>query len=305
MKYLLFFAAAMIEILGMSISVIGVGQMFGMNIIIILMAIAFDIGKITTVSMLQRYWGSLNVVMKGYGFIAIAVTMAITSFGAAAYLSKNMQAGVFTVEAASNEVQRLQTEIQTMEARKKQIDDSIAAIPIDAPTWYRKKVTGLQTEQEQLTASLIKMKDQLNEKIAAVDNSHSEASAIVTIAKSFNASTDTVIKIIVCVIIFVFDPFAVYLIFAANHVSMRDETSTSAEQDTVESVTEIEQQPQSLSEPSIYVDVAGAPLNLRQGAKSDILESVPIPPDLFDDTKTVASQVVGGYTSDKKMHFNL
>lgn len=305
MKYLLFFAAAMIEILGMSISVIGVGQMFGMNIIIILMAIAFDIGKIATVSMLQRYWGSLNVVMKIYGFIAIAVTMAITSFGAAAYLSKNMQAGIFTVEAASNEVQRIQAEIQTMEARKKQIDDSIAAIPIDAPTWYRKKVTGLQTEQEQLTASLIKLKDKLSDKIAAVDNSHSEASAIVTIAKSFNVTTDTVIKIIVCVIIFVFDPFAVYLIFAANHVSMRDEKSTGVVPDNVRPETETKIQPMPMSEHGMYVDVADAPLNLRQGAKSDILESVPIPPDLFDDTKMVSSQVVGGYTSDRKMHFDL
>lgn len=304
MKYLLFFAAAMIEILGMSISVIGVGQMFGMNLIIILMAIAFDIGKITTVSMLQRNWSTLNWMMKTYGFLAIAVTMAITSFGAAAYLSKSMQTGIYSVEASTNEVQRLQTEIATLELRKKQIDDKIAAIPMDAPTWYRRQVTGLQTEQEQVTTQLSSLKTKLNDKIAVVDNSHSEASAIVTIAKSFNVTTDGVVKAIVCVIIFVFDPFAVYLIFAANHVAMQEEQEKSGNiKDQHESNDESEPIKQ-IVVPTVHSTPSPAK-DLPPLENSEILAGVTVPPDLFDDTKSVKSQVVGGYTSANKMHVNL
>ena len=201
MVYLLFVAGALIEILGITISVIGVGQLVGMNLIIILMAVVFDIGKIATVSSLQRNWHSMNVAMKSYGILAIIVTMLITSFGAASYLSSSLQAGLVNVGTIDAKLNLLTREQERLQARKQQIDDQIAAIPLDAPTRLRNSITSnLQQEQEATTLRLTELSQQIPILQVEKLEKGGKSSALISLSESLGIEINSLIKYLVFLI---------------------------------------------------------------------------------------------------------
>lgn len=302
MFYLLFFAGALIEILGMTISVIGIGQLVSMNMIIIMMAIAFDIGKIVTVSSLQRNWYTLSWMMKGYGLIAIAVTMTITSFGAAGYLTTALQNGIASVEKLDTKIVFMVAEKTKLEARKKQIDDQIAAIPPDANTRFRNNIISkFENEQANITARINELDKEIpNLQLQKIETG-GEASSIVALAKSFNVDTNTAIKYLVFIIIFVFDPFAIYLIMSGNHVMMRSNVKQAVvSNDVVEKDTEGEviiPDPiveQTVETPEVIESEIPAltPTEFRS-----TLEEVEAPADLFENDINLPSRVISTYAN--------
>lgn len=302
MYYLLFFAGALIEILGMTISVIGIGQLVGMNMIIILMAIAFDIGKIVTVSSLQRNWTTLSWMMKGYGLIAIAVTMTITSFGAAGYLTTAMQNGIASVEKLDTQIVFMTAEKSKLEARKKQIDDQIAAIPPDANTKFRNNVISkFQTEQETITSRILQLDKEIPDLQLKKLEVGGEASSIVSLAKSFNIDTNSAIKYLVFIIIFVFDPFAIYLIMSGNHVMMQTASDTKVKPPSSPLPTESDSG--LVVQPTIKMPVYGPEVieseipALTPTEFRSTLEDVDAPPDLFENDINLPSRVISTYTT--------
>lgn len=301
MYYLLFFAGALIEILGMTISVIGIGQLVGMNMIIILMAIAFDIGKIVTVSSLQRNWTTLSWMMKGYGLIAIAVTMTITSFGAAGYLTTAMQNGIASVEKLDTQIVFMTAEKNKLEVRKKQIDDQIAAIPPDANTKFRNNVISkFETEQETITSRILQLDKEIPDLQLKKLEVGGEASSIVSLAKSFNIDTNSAIKYLVFIIIFVFDPFAIYLIMSGNHVMMQTTSNTKVNDSLplpTESESDVVVQP-TIRMPADNPEVIESEIPaLTPTEFRSTLEDVDAPPDLFENDINLPSRVISTYTT--------
>lgn len=306
MIYLLFLAAAMIELLGITISVIGVGQLVGMNLIIILMAISFDIGKIATVSSLQRNWKTLNWVMRIYGGMAIAVTMCITSFGAASYLTSAMQSGIVSVESLNNQIDAMKTEKTRLELRKIQIDTQIANIPPDASTKFRNSVIGtFQAEQDRVTTRLTELETKIPELEMQKITTGGKASGLVSLSKSLNIETNQLIKFIVFLIIFVFDPFAIYLIMSGNHMLLNKNKITDAPVDNREEIPEpapsnpaspINEPPKkqaAFDNEELIASEHDAPLTIP--AVPSILETVEDRASLFENDLNVPSQVVSTY----------
>lgn len=307
MIYLLFLAAAMIELLGITISVIGVGQLVGMNLIIILMAISFDIGKIATVSSLQRNWKTLNWVMRIYGGMAIAVTMCITSFGAASYLTSAMQSGIVSVESLNNQIDAMKTEKTRLELRKIQIDNQIANIPPDASTKFRNGIIGtFQAEQDRVTTRLMELETKIPELEMQKITTGGKASGIVSLSKSLNIETNQLIKFIVFLIIFVFDPFAIYLIMSGNHMLLNRNKITDVPVDNREKIPEPEptksaapvieppkKQLTSVENEEIIASEHDAPLTIP--TVPSILETVEDRASLFENDLNVPSQVVSTY----------
>ena len=307
MYYLLFFAGALIEILGMTISVIGIGQLVGMNIIIIMMAIAFDIGKIVTVSSLQRNWATLSWMMKGYGLIAIAVTMTITSFGAAGYLTTAMQNGISSVEKLDTKIVFMVAEKTKLEARKKQIDDQIAAIPPDANTKFRNNIISkFESEQATITSRINELDKEIpNLQLQKIETG-GEASSIVALAKSFNVDTNSAIKYLVFIIIFVFDPFAIYLIMSGNHVMMRSNVKQNVAIN--DAIPHDPVKEPIIPEPIIPEPIVEHTVVAPEVIESEIpaltptefrstLEDVDAPPDLFENDINLPSRVISTYAN--------
>lgn len=214
---LTFLAAFSIEGIGTLVSVIGLSSLFGANPIIIALAVALDLGKLIVVSLLYKHWSRLGKIMKSYGLIAAAVTMIITSAGAAGYLSGEFQKAMVGTQESGLKVDVLKTQIAKYEERKKQIDNQIAAIP-DKYSASQKIRLMNQFKQEQ--------KD-LQDKISAIDKQlpdlqihqisvEAKAGPILFIAKAFNIPVEQAVKWVILMIIFVFDPLAVFLIIAGN-----------------------------------------------------------------------------------------
>lgn len=212
-----FFAAFSIEVLGTYVSVIGLSTLFGANPIIIALAVALDVGKLVVVSLLYKYWDKLGVIMKSYALVAAAITMIITSAGAAGYLSGEFQKAMVGTQEVSLKVDVLKGQIAKYEERKRQIDDQIAAIPEKYSANQRIRLMN-QFKAEQ--------KD-LQDKIAAIDKDlpalqiqqisvEAKAGPILYISKAFDIPVEAAVKWVILMIIFVFDPLAVFLIIAGN-----------------------------------------------------------------------------------------
>jgi hypothetical protein len=212
-----FFAAFAIEGLGTLVSVIGLSSLFGANPIIIALAISLDIGKLVVVSLLYKHWVRLGTVMRSYALVAAVITMIITSAGAAGYLSTAFQQAIVGTQEGSLKVDVLKQQIAKYEERKKQIDAQIAAIP-DRYSANQKIRLMAQFKAEQ--------KD-LQDKIAVIDkdlpalqiqqlNTEAHAGPILYIAKAFSIPVEQAVKYVILMIIFVFDPLAVFLIIAGN-----------------------------------------------------------------------------------------
>lgn len=215
--FLTFGTALFIEVLASLISIIGITKLFGLNFLIISLAVALDFGKITTVSLLYSHWKNLSSLMKGYALSAALITMIITSTGAAGFLSAAFQETILASKEVSLNVSTLKEQQLKYQERKKQIDDQIAGLPSNTSVTQRLRlVHGFKVEQEALSAKIAKIDEELPKAEVKELNIESKAGPILYIAKAFGISVEKAVKYVILLIIFVFDPLAVFLIISGN-----------------------------------------------------------------------------------------
>jgi hypothetical protein len=227
--------------------------------------------------------------------------MMITSFGAAGYLSTAMQNGIAGVEKLDTQISFLKTEKAKLETRKLQIDTQIAAIPPDANTKFRNNIiSNFNTEQVQITGRISELDAQIPKLELEKIEIGGKSSSIVSLAKSFGIDTNSAIKYLVFVIIFVFDPFAIYLIMCGNHVMMKSEVVKPTkivefevpDQPPTPKIKSVTQDPES-SEPVVESEFEP----LTTGPFRSTLEDVEAPNDLFDNDFNLPSRVVSTYAT--------
>lgn len=215
---LTFITAFAIEGLGTLVSVIGLSTLFGANPIIIALAIALDAGKLVVVTFLYSHWNRMGVLMKSYALVAATVTMVITSAGAAGYLSGEFQKAIVGTQEGSLKVQVLKEEQAKLEARKKQIDDQIANLPANFSRGRVTLMRQFETEQQQVTARLAQINEELPQLQIAQISTEAKAGPILYISKAFDVPVEEAVKWVILMIIFVFDPLAVFLIIVGNYL---------------------------------------------------------------------------------------
>lgn len=214
---LTFCAALFIEGLGSLVSVIGISALFGANPIIIALAIALDVGKVVTVSLLYTYWKSLGKLMKSYALLAAAVTMIITSAGAAGYLSGEFQKAIVGTKEGELKVAVLKEQQQKYQDRKKQIDDQIANLPAKTTVNQRLRLmNGFKAEQKALDEKIAQIDKDLPALQVQQIGTEAKAGPIIAIAKAFKVPVEEAVTWVIGMIIFVFDPLAIFLIIAGN-----------------------------------------------------------------------------------------
>lgn len=214
---LTFIAALAIEGLGTLVSVIGLSALFGSNPIIIALVVALDLGKLVSVSLLYTHWRDLPKLMKGYALIASTALMVITSAGAAGYLSAEFQRAIVGTQEGSLKVDVLKGQQAKYEERKKQIDAQIAALPEKTTVNQRLRLmNGFKQEQKELQDKISQIDKDLPALQVAQISTEAHAGPILYIAKAFNVSVEEAVKYVILLIIFVFDPLAIFLIIAGN-----------------------------------------------------------------------------------------
>lgn len=214
--FLTFATALFVEALGTLVSVKGAGSFFGGNAIIIALVLSLDVGKIVLVSLVYKYWKPLPALMKAVGIPMIAVMMVFTSGSAAGFLSGEFQKAMIGTKEGSAKVELLKAEQTKLEARKKQIDDQIANLPSN---YSKSRVTLMkqfEDEQKRLTARTAEIDKELPTLQVQQIGTEAKAGPIIAMASAFNITVEQAVKYVILLIIFVFDPLAVFLIISGN-----------------------------------------------------------------------------------------
>lgn len=196
-------------------SVVGLAQIFpGSYWPIIIMGSVLELSKLVTVSWLYNNWSETNRLLKTYFLVAVTLLMLITSMGIFGFLSRaHIESNVVVGE---NSVQ-LQT-IETQERIAKERLNYLLKKAGDDPTKISRNTDrAIQKTQEELKTlaekklPLMKAENKLTAEIGPI-----KYVAELIYDKSDPSFIDKAVRVLILIIIFVFDPLAVLLLIASQ-----------------------------------------------------------------------------------------
>lgn len=260
-------------------SVNGIGKMFaGASTEVMIMAGSLEFAKIVIASMLHRYWGSINKLLRIYFLISIFVLIAITSAGIYGFLSSAYQETAFKLENGTREIELIegekriiQSEIENIERQLRDKNERISSfskIRIDqqnsqgeliksnkSTKSINSQIKGIEDNIKSIDEDIKILNDSLsskNRQIAIKDseimriNSNKEIAQeigpIKYISEITGRSLSTVVNWYIIALMLVFDPLAISLVVAANFAftKKREETESVIEEnvDSEEKIAE-------------------------------------------------------------------
>jgi hypothetical protein len=222
-------------------SVIGLAQIFpGSYWPIIIMGSVLEAAKLVTVSWLYNNWKTTFSAMKVYFLIAVVLLMAITSMGIFGYLSKahiehstTLAPSVAKVEIYDEKIKALQATIERNDKNLSQYDAAVDNIMgrskdergAERANQIRK---AQQKDRERIAAENARLQKEIQklteEKLPLsleVRKAESDLGPIKYVAEVVYGTQDRdiidkAVRLVIFIIIIVFDPLAVLLLIAAN-----------------------------------------------------------------------------------------
>jgi hypothetical protein len=304
MTYLLFGTALGLSAVAAYYSIMGLVAIFAAAATpIFIMGSLLEVSKLVVASWLYRSWKKIPKLMMGYFTIALVVLMMLTSMGIFGYLSKaHLDQAVPTGDVSAKLSlidEKIKTEKDNIDAARKQIsqmdqqvDQTIArtteASGADRAVAIRR---GQQKERARLLSEIGAAQTKvakLNEERAPIASEVRKVEAEVgpikyIAALIYDQSADEAIlekavRIVIMMIVLVFDPLAVLLLIAANWQMKQDKGEQSVEESIEESI-----------KPDVWV----ADVTLPDDVKIPEPEAKVIQPEddlLFDDQIEVKKQ---------------
>jgi len=239
---LTFLSAISISVIAAGYSIIGLATLFaGAVIPIIAMGSALEVGKLVAASWLYNNWDSdVPRLLKAYLFGAILVLIFITSMGIFGFLSKAHLDQVkptsgnnIKIELLNNQINQQQLIIDRSQKTLDQLDKALEVyIEKEYVTRGLKERAKQEEERNTLNTAINNASDKIaeltNEKASLSleqDKIEAEVGPIKYVAELIygeNAQNnfDKSVRIVILILIFVFDPLAVLLLIAAN-ISLR------------------------------------------------------------------------------------
>ena len=239
---LTFLSAISISVIAAGYSIIGLATLFaGAVIPIIAMGSALEVGKLVAASWLYNNWNSdVPRLLKAYLFGAIIILIFITSMGIFGFLSKAHLDQVkptsgnnIKIELINNQINQQQLIINRSQKTLDQLDKALEVyIEKEFVTRGLKERAKQEEERTQLNNAINNASDKIaeltNQKATLSleqDKIEAEVGPIKYVAELIygeNAQDnfDSAVRIVILILIFVFDPLAVLLLIAAN-ISLR------------------------------------------------------------------------------------
>lgn len=222
-------------------SIVGLATIFaGAWYPVIVMGIVLEVGKVTTASWLHKYWNTANRAIRYYLTIIVLILMFITSMGIFGFLSKAHLEQVapsagndISVEQLDMRIERERRRIADSEAVINQLDSAVQVLT-DA-----KRIRGssgsiaVRESQKEERESLQKIIDESFNKIQEFQDEKSliqreqaniEAevgpikyiSDLIYGSNSTNDQLESAVRIVIIILVMVFDPLAIVLLIASN-----------------------------------------------------------------------------------------
>lgn len=221
MIYLTFLAAFLLSGIAAYYSIIGLAAIFmGAFWPVVFMGSSLEFAKLVTTSWLYRNWKTAPVLLKTYLTISVVLLMLITSMGifgflAKAHIDSTLDFGTNSVELKTlNQQQKIaEDRLNYLLARAK--DPSTASNTLDRQ---------IQTTQKELTDINKKRLPLLKEENKLV----ADVGPIKYVADMFfggEGAIDKAVRLVIFIIMLVFDPLAVLLLIAGN-ISLKQNEKT-------------------------------------------------------------------------------
>lgn len=237
-RFVILFSAFIISLMAATFSVTGIATLFsGYFLYVAFMMGVLEFGKIIVASMLARYWKKLSKLLRFYFTTAVLVLILITSAGIFGYLSDAYQTtkGDYTLveketkileskkqfflERKDRLVNDRDAEKRTLRAYQTRADSIIArGGGIGAIDRY---IVESNQKLDNIENQISSMEDSVGTYDLAIINLESknlkgELGPLKYIADVFDTNMDTIVKYLIFILIFVFDPLAILLFVSSN-----------------------------------------------------------------------------------------
>jgi len=233
-----FISAISISLIAAGYSILGLATLFaGAYVPIIAMGSALEVGKLVAASWLYHNWRrNIPKSLKAYLFTSIIVLIFITSIGIFGFLSKAHLDQVKPTAGNTEQIELIDKKIKQEEKIIERAEKTLAQLDKALDVYIDKEYVsrGLKerNKQKEERDLLNKSIDEAMAKIADLNNSKSSINIeqlkleadvgplkyVAELIYGDNAKDhfDSAVRIIILILIFVFDPLAVLLLIAAN-----------------------------------------------------------------------------------------
>ena len=235
---LTFLSAISISVIAAGYSILGLATLFaGAYVPIIAMGSALEVGKLVAASWLYHNWRSdIPRLLKAYLFTAIIVLIFITSMGIFGFLSKAHLDQVKPTSGNNIKIELLDKQINQQQLiinrAEKQLSLLDKALEVYIDKEYVTRGLKERAKQEEERNTLNSAINNASDKIAELTNSKASLSleqdkieaevgpikyvAELIYGENAEQNFDKAVRIVILILIFVFDPLAVLLLIAAN-----------------------------------------------------------------------------------------
>ena len=214
MIFLTLLSALLLSGIAAYYSVIGLAAIFtGAFWPIVFMGSVLELSKLVTTSWLYRNWKTCPLLLKSYLTFAVVILMIITSMGIFGFLSKahidsTMDAGANTLE--------VKTLAQQEKITKERLDYLLARAkdPSTASNRLDKQIQDTQKELTEINKRKLPLLKESNKLTAEVGPIKYVGDMIYGVED--DTALDKAVRLVIMLIMVVFDPLAVLLLIAAN-----------------------------------------------------------------------------------------
>ena len=214
-------------------SILGLMAIFPASpIAVAAMGAVLEVAKLVTASWVYRNWKTANKLLKTYFTIAVVVLSFITSMGVFGYLSKAHIEHTTVGGSAQLKIEQLESKKESAERRLKNAQTSLDTLDrlttaedvLDANfirNRQKRERASLDAEIKSATADIETIETDLIPLKTENLKLEAEVGPIKYVAELFygsgdNATIDKAVRMMIIILIFVFDPLAILLIIAAN-----------------------------------------------------------------------------------------
>jgi hypothetical protein len=257
MIYLLFGCGFFLSAIAAYYAVMGLIAIFSTAVIpIAIMGSALEASKLVAASWLYRNWNTAPKLLKTYFTTAVVVLMILTSMGIFGYLSKaHLDQAVPTGDIVSKLSlidEKIKTQKENIDAARKaltqldrQVDQTLdrssdekgAANAVAIRQRQAKERTSLINEVSKAQQEIAKLNEERAPIASEVRKVEAEVGPIKYVAALIYGDTmddsllESSVRIVILMIVFVFDPLAVLLLIAANRESLLQKTKSDDDDD--------------------------------------------------------------------------
>ena len=224
-------------------SVYGISKLFsGGSWSIVGMAGMLELSKLVVITFLHEHFKTLKTAFKVYLTTSATVLMILTSVGVYGYLTNSYQETAKSIYETQNKIALLEQKKKIFTEQKTQIDTLVKQKTERISSYDKLRLSQENSLNSQLNQKSINLSDSvalLEQEKLVLENStfSSEIGPLLYLSRLTGKPMDIIVNWFILVLVSVFDPLAVSLVIAANHLRHKEKETLKVEPQITDAVT--------------------------------------------------------------------